>query len=352
MVSLKARRAKPIPVINLKYTVTELRDFYDPARDGVTQGILNAFKTCRELTKNILDGWGGKYPAFPLVYGSMAHYVLEQAYRPVLDAGKRTIPESKDVVRWLEQARQIWIAENPIRSDVTTSIFEESLTKNAAILPSYFRYWKTDFTQRHWFELERTFRIPWRIMTPTNRVYNTFIRGRIDGAFLDPKAKRRRTAPRLFETKNLSTINEDQLIDTLPFNLQTSLYLLALEAKTKQIPAEVEYNIIRKTLLRQGKNESDKQFAVRIAEDVKSRMDWYFVRMQMRVDKDDLSRMREEIDDLIGDFLMWWYGEVGHYRNDKACYQYNRPCDFIKKCATGDLLHLVRRERVFSELED
>lgn len=326
--------------------------FYDPERDGVTQGILGAYKRCRELARNILMGWAGKYPAFPLVYGSLAHYTLEQAYRQVLEHGNRRVPGLPEVKEWLNVAKMIWEAENPIRSEITTSIFEESLMKNQAILPLYFKYWKTDFTTRHWIELERSFRIPWTVTTPDGRTHSTFIRGKIDGAFTTPKARSKPKAPRLFETKNLSQVSESELIDTLPMNLQTSLYSIALWKKTGILPASVEYNIIRKTALRQGKKESWAQYEARITADVKSRMDWYFVRMEMTIDREDIERMQREIDALIGDFLMWWYGFAAHYRNDQSCYAFHRPCDMIKLCTAGDPIHLFKRERVFSELEE
>jgi len=72
----------------------------------------------------------------------------------------------------------------------------------------------------------------------------------------------------------------------------------------------------------------------------------------MTVDPDDVRRMESEIDQLIGDFLLWWYGAAGHYRNDNACYLFNRPCDMLKKCAYDDTSQLFKRDRVFSELED
>jgi hypothetical protein len=325
--------------------------FYDPERDGVTQSLLSKFKQCRELTRNALEGWTGKFPAAPLVYGSLAHYVLEQAYKRI-EQQRATVPSQEDVLWWLGNARDIWKEENPAASDISINIFEDSFMKNAAILPQYFKYWKTDFTTREWVALEREFKVPMSVTLPDGRLVSTFLRGKMDGVFRTPKAKSRPKALRLFETKNQASVNEEQLIDTLSFNLQTSVYLLALQKLHNEVPAEVEMNIIRKTALRQGKKEAARAFEARIVADVRERPDHYFVRMGMSVDPGDVVTMEKEVTALVVDFLFWWYGGGSHYRNDKACYFYNRPCDMIKKCATDDTTQLFKRDRVFSELEE
>jgi hypothetical protein len=342
MVKVKTKRLPMAPAA---------RPFYDPERDGVTQGILATFKRCRQLARDTLSGWTGKHPSFPLVYGGLVHHVLRSAYLPVLSQTTRAIPSPVRVQQWLEEARTIWLAENPIRSDVATAIFEEALMKSGAILPSYFKYWKDDFLTRQWVELEQTFRIPWSV-TAYGRTFTTFLRGRVDGVYVSPTSKRAPRAPRLMETKTATDINEELLVDTLPMNLQTSMYLIATEKKLKAVPVEVEYNVIRKTALRQGKAETWQQYEQRIIADVRGRLDWYFVRMYMTVSPKDLAQMRHELDELIGDFLSWWYGYGGHYRNDQSCYLFKRPCAMIKLCAYNDPVQLFKRATVFSELED
>lgn len=338
-----AIKAKVIP---LKPT-----GLYDPTRDGITQGILSAYKTCKQLARDVLDGWTTRRPSFPLTYGSLTHYVLNQAYDNVLMHQDRTVPSEKQVIRWLEDARRIWMHEHPIHDERQDEIFEESIMKNAAIMPSYFRYWKTDFTKRHWLEIENTFKIPIAVKLIDGRVVQTFLRGKIDGAFTRPKSDKPK-APRLMETKTRTQIDEAMLIDTMPLNTQTGLYTLALQAKTGIDPVEVELNIVRKTLLRQGKREDHAHYEARIRADVQSRMDWYFVRMKMSIGPKDIVRMRRNLDSLVRDFLSWWYGLTPHYPNDNSCNLYHRPCDMLKKCADGETKDLFKRKTLFSELEE
>lgn len=328
-----------------------MASFYDPVRDGVTQGLLSRFKTCRQATRDSLAGWSSRYTAFPLVYGSLTHYVLEQAYARTIEKNVRRVPTTADVLAWMENARQLWHKENPVASDVSVAMFEESYMKNAAILPQYFRYWKSDFMTRAWEHLEREFKIPFQVTLPSGRVVDTFLRGKMDGVFRRPLARSRPKARRLFETKTRTHIDETQLVDTMPFNLQTSTYLLALSRLHGEIPAEVEMNLVRKTALRQGKAETSAAYEQRIAADVAGRPDWYFVRMSMSVDPSDVKRMEQEVTALVIDFLMWWYGESPHYRNDNACYAWNRACDMLGKCSRNDTTRLFKRDTVFTELE-
>lgn len=325
--------------------------FYDPERDGVTHSILAKFKACRQMARDALEGWQGKAPSFPLTYGSLTHYVLNQAYDNVLIHQDRGIPTEKQVIRWLEDARRIWMHEHPVHSAKADEIFEEAIMKNAAVMPTYFKYWKSDFTKRVWMDVENEFRIPFEVVMPDGLTIRTFIRGKMDGAFLVPTSKRGR-APRLMESKTRTQIDETALVDTMPLNQQTGIYLIGLEAMTGKIPAEVELNIIRKPALRQGKNESPALFESRIRQDVQARPDWYFVRMKMTVLEKDVIRIKEDIHALIKDFLLWWYGFGPHYRNDGSCYLYHRPCDMLQKCTYGSTSDLFKRKTVFSELED
>lgn len=329
---------------------------YDPERDGVSHSLLAKFKSCRQAARDALEGWTTRRPSFHLTFGSLTHYVLNQAYDNVLIHQDRTVPKERQVIRWLEDARRIWMHEHPVHDSRIDQIFEEAILKASATLPMYFRYWKTDFTKRNWLEIENEFKIPMATVLPTGRTVNTFLRGKIDGAFVLPKSKNAPKpglpAPRLMETKTRTQVNEEMIVDTLALNQQTGIYCIALEEKTGRHPVEVELNIIRKTALRQGKNESLVQYESRVRTDVQSRPDWYFIRMKMDVTLADMVRMRTDVTNLVTDFLLWWYGESPHYRNDQSCSLYNRPCDMLQKCTYNDTADLFKRKTIFSELED
>lgn len=325
---------------------------YDPERDGVTQGILSAFVDCRERARLVLMGWTGAVPGFHLVFGSISHYVLRQAYTQFRAGELEGPPDHYWLQETLDDAHRIWKKENPHPNEKAIQVVEEVLMKLNAILPSYFQYWKRDFDRRmtEWLEVEETFRIPFTVTTRRGKTLSTFLRGRVDGTFRLPGAAsvKRRAAPRLFETKNRSQVDEEMLVDTMPYERQTNLYLIALRHKLKKEPASVLLNIIRKPQLRQKQAESFGQYEKRIQADVKSRLDFYFIRMEMSVQPQDINRNEAELHDMVSDFLLWRAGESGHYKNSNAC----RFCDFRKVCAREDYAGLVRRTIIFSELED
>src|SRR5678815_3122749 len=186
-------------------------------------------------------------------------------------------------------------------------------------MPTYFKYWKKDF-QLLWEKVETEFKIPFTVQMggELNRSKNTFIRGKIDGSFAT-KVKGR---PHLFETKTkayLTETGEGQLADILPHELQVNIYLLYLWWVDKRLPDGLLYNIIRRPGFRQKKNESILKYAKRVAADVRLRPEHYFVRLQMFVEKKDLERQEMELQDLVSDFILWWNGLAGHYKNSDQC---------------------------------
>lgn len=328
---------------------------YDPARDGVTFSLLSTFLDCREKAKLYLQGWSGTQPNFHLVFGGLAHAVLRAAYTQHRAGTLRSYPKQVWVSRTLERLRTVWVTEHPRPSDTAVAILEEALAKANIILPYYFLYWKRDFEEMRWIQVEETFRLPWSVTMLDGSTRSTFLRGRIDGAYVLPNAKRvvLRTAPRLLETKTRNSVDEDALIDTMPFERQTNIYLTALRRTTGTHPPSMLLNVIRKPLLRQKQKESWPEFETRIRADVQSRMDWYFMRMNMDVDPEDIDRNEGELNALIQDFVRWWYGEAGHYKNSNSCRPLGfGPCPYLKVCGHNDYVGLERRKILFRELED
>lgn len=354
--SLKVKKKKVIRLTPVPFRLKDHKgekSFYDPARDGVTFGLLSSFLTCREKTRLFLKGWSGAYSTFALVFGSITHALLRRAYHDFHTKKTKKVPDKKYIHRVLDEIHATWKQENPRPHIKAIEIFEEAMMKAAAVMPYYFVYWaKDDFSVMRWMEIEEAFRLPWTVTTKKGVVLSTFLRGRIDAAYTLPASKTP-LAPRLLETKTRVVIDEENLVDTMPHERQTNTYLSALRKKTGIEPKTVLMNVIRKTQLRQKQKESWAQYAHRIEVDVQSRLDWYFLRMEMAVSPQDINRSEEELNDLISDFLLWWGGESGHYKNSNACIQpgFGR-CAYLGVCGRGDYHGLVKRDVVFRELED
>lgn len=339
--------------INVRPSLVDKGSFYDPARDGVTFSLLQTFLTCREKARIFLKGYSGAWSTFALVFGSITHHLLQRAYHEYHTGKLKKVPDKRYINMVLDDLHKVWIRENPHPHPKAVEIWEEAMMKAAAIMPQYFIYWaKDDFSIMKWLEIEETFKLPWTVISPKGQKLTTFLRGRIDAAYTLPASKSP-DAPRLLETKTRSVVDEENLVDTMPHDLQPNTYLSALRKKTGKVPKSVLMNVVRKPQLRLKQKEDWAQFAKRIEADVRARPEWYFLRMEMRVDVQDINRSEERLNDLISDFLLWWGGEQGHYLNSAACVQpgYGR-CPYLGWCSRGDMHGLVKRDVVFRELEE
>lgn len=325
--------------------------FYDPERDGVTFSLLSGWMACKEMARLNLSGVTSKATSMALVFGTIVHAALELMYEMARDkevVGAPTKPQVDGVVHSLEA---LYKEENPRASQETLQHLEFSLLLAESVLPAYFKYWKMDFTEVQWVLVEQEFRIPVTVRLHNGRTVRTFLRGKIDGAFLY------KGRLYLFETKTKTRIDEATLSELLPHEMQVMIYLWALrrlaEAKPHGIPAGVRYNLVRRPALRQKASESLKQFAVRCAEDIRTRPDFYFMRMDMDVTLADLNAFEGELTDILSDFLSWRYGVTGHYKNSRECENKYGTCAMLPLCGPSKNTTLFyQRKTVFRELED
>lgn len=321
--------------------------FYDPERDGVTFSLLSGWRQCREMARLNLRGVTSRGEGLALVYGTLVHAALQSVYESAKRKKFVGVPPKEFVLFTLKYLDDVFHKENPRASAQTLQHAEFSMLLAEATLPFYFQYWKKDFTDMTWLGLEDEFRIPKSVTLRDGRVINTFMRGKKDGVF------REHGHLKLFETKTKSRIDEPTIADVLPHELQVMLYMWAMWKLYKEMPAGVRYNIIRRPGLRQKTRESLAEFASRCAADIRARPDFYFIRMDMDITPADMVRFEDEMDDLVTDFLEWWYGLTGHYKNSGNCENKYGTCAFLPLCTSDkrtDMFYV--RKTVFRELEE
>lgn len=332
--------------------------FYDPVRDGVTYSVLAGWRQCREMARLNLHGVTSRASSVGLVYGSIAHGALQTVY----DAYRRKriptgVPTPAYVGRVLQATEALWKRENPRASQVTLQHLEFSMALAEATMPRYFTYWKDDFSPKlNWIGIEREFRVPVEVpVTWQRKPFATFVRGKMDGNFLLRHKERLDKASRrfwLFETKSKYSIDEETIELILPHELQVNIYMWAMERLHGVAPSGVRYNLIRRPGLRQRKQEDMAGFAKRCAADVLARPDWYFQRMDMDVERQDLDRFHDQFMDLLSDFLGWWYGHNGHYLNSGSCENRYGKCHYLPACGARQMATFYKRDTVFRELEE
>lgn len=324
------------------------KKFYDPARDGVTSSLLGTFLDCREKCRLHLQGWSSRHSSMAVTYGNITHFIIQHVMDDVRTGKLTALPGPKYLKRLSDKVEAIWKEENPRPDDESLQHFELTMLLVEALMPIYFKHWYgDDFKHIQWEALETEFRVPFTVRSRAGLQLATFLRGKMDGTFREHGKK----SIRLFETKTKARIEEQNISDIMPFERQVNLYMCGIR-KRGDTPSGVMYNIIRRPALRQKKSETLEQFSARIIEDVKANLDWYFIRMQMDVDEQDLNRAEEELNDLVADFILWWNGELGHYKNTNHCENKYGTCQFLPVCSGRNYATLYRRTKPFSELEE
>ena len=330
-----------------KKIIKDKKKFYDPAVDGVTFSLLSTFLDCREKTRFHLLGITPKSASMALTFGSIVHKIDEWV-RDDIRTGKLTKPpDDKAIKKLVKRVEAVWHKDNPRAAGKELEYLELSLLLAEGVLPQYFKYWYKDFSELKWEKVEGEFKVPFKVTDKKGKTHKTFLRGKIDGSFRMGKG-----GPWLFETKTKSRVDEEILADILPFEMQANIYLSVLRQIDKEQPSGLLYNIIRRPSLRQRKSESIAAFAKRVSEDVATRPDWYFVRMEMAIGPEEIDRFEMQLEDLIADFLLWWAGETGHYKNTGHCQNKFGLCPFVGICLRDDKTNYFTRETVFRELQE
>lgn len=319
------------------------KKFYDYKKDGITQGLLAKFMNCREECKLFLQGWSPKgAQSGALTYGTLVHGILEKVYIDIQRKkfGK-TPPTSVALNRYVQIVKKLWYDENRNASNEARKLLETSLAIADATLPHYFRkWWRDDTAKIKWQQLEQEFKLPYK----TKGGRSTYLRGKIDGVFHNPKLW-------LFETKTKSMINEGALMDTLSYEHQVQFYLFALSQLYKKTPAGVLYNIIRKPGSEQKSQESLAQYGKRVSEDIASRPDFYFIRYEISITPAEQQMYRLQLEAMVTDFMNWCDGIVPNYMNTAQCITKYGRCPYLGICSAQQFNLYEKRKQVFRELE-
>ena len=342
-------------------------DFYD---HGVTQTLITLWLRCREQCRlQYVEGWRSLRPSFPLEYGSAMHWMLAEMYgHGITKVGTNWVRKT------LDQYHEKWIAEHPILTDEMREMHQSVLGMAEVVLPRYIdRCMMLDGHyndgKKRWISLESNFRIKHVLKgdfgEPTTEQVSTYLNGRFDGVYGVP-AKNDNLW--LFETKNLSVIDESALQDLLPTDFQVNFYLRALRiwAKTGKIPrtpSGVLYNIIRRPRLYRRKDEALAPYLDRVRKDVADpkRIDFYFMRFKVKIDQPETRAWEEStLLPVLTEMWRWLTGiqnpnaalKLASYVNHQNLITKYGRCEMYDPLVRGNYSGCYKRSVPFSELED
>lgn len=266
--------------------VAKRKSRWDLYEDGVSFSLLCKFRNCRERFRiRTVEGLRPSERREAMEFGTIFHKALEYS------------------------------AQNNTTSQVITKLtsfykgtsVDPMLVRQACILvPHYNRYHASE--KLNYVAQEEVFDIPYKSHV-TGKIIR--IRGRRDEVF------KRGQYLWLQENKTKSTIDEDKILKTLPFDLQTMLYVYSMTHDYKgQKIGGVLYNVIRKPGLKQKVSESDNVFLQRInnevAEDVTNALatngtSHYFKRYEVDLVPSDITNFfNKTLVPLLESVVVWW----------------------------------------------
>ncbi len=278
---------------------------------GVTQSMIGRYLCCKERFRILVIEGLKPHPRFnaPMDFGSMWHSCEEGLASGPWDSHQW---EAK-----LEECVNRMMAQYP--RDVENILHWTSITQE--LFPVYIEYWADhpDMQNRTHLLAEQIFDVPYTL--PSGRTVR--LRGKWDAADLVEDTQN--AGIWLQEDKTKSSIDRAKIKRQLTFDLQTGLYLVALEEKREEvrqmvsgvlggvlankgiIPVRgVRYNVVRRSA-----HKSTASMLKKVYEDVgEGRSGEWFDRFNVYVSPQDTKRFKQEcldpvLENLCDDYS-WW----------------------------------------------
>jgi len=344
-----------------------------PEVEGISQSLLSKFLVCRERFRiKVIEGLSPP-PSFikAIEYGNMWH-LCEEHFANNEDW-------SKPLTKYCAQ----------LCKKFPTQQYEIEKWYNVCKVqfPVYVEFWSKhkDVKNRTPLLQEENFKVPYTL--PSGRV--VLLRGKWDS--VDIIGKGRNSGIYLQENKSKGDIDEEKMRRQLGsgFDLQTMLYLIALEEETEfnftaDAPLKgVRYNVVRRPLsggkgsIRQKKGsknvkpETAQEFYQRLKTDyIEQEPEYFFMRWKVEVTPEDIERFKGECLNPILEQLCCWYDiQIGvpqkrsmamlnpgdlHYRLPSGIYNpitEGKETEYDNYLETGNSVGLERSKTLFPELE-
>lgn len=305
----------------------------DGTNGGVTQSLLNFYLMDLERFRiRTMEGLVEE-PTFQhrLEYGNLWH-IAEENYA----AGK---PYEAEVLKY---AKYLMTKHRSQQSEIL-----KWYNIVLATFPNYIKKWGKEKEQKSLLQ-EEVFHVPYKLSCSGRTVW---LRGKFDSVHLFPKYLE------LQENKTPGDPNVEQIKRMLQFELQTMVYVIALQeylktvgieedksrkVKLTALPIRVKYNIARRPLsggkhsIKQKKDQTETEFYQELSERIASDLDFFFIRFDSQISEYDITRFKRTcldpvLENLCDDYE-WW--------ND--CYR-------SKLSSKNELYDTTRRSTCFPE---
>lgn len=341
---------------------------------GVSQSMLGKFLQCREefRIKYVLGLKPNDGFSHHLEYGNMWH-LAEENFAADKDWKKPL----------LEYAKELKIKYRTQQAEI-----EKWYNCCLYQFPIYVDFWKKhpDTKGRTGLFQELVFKVPYAL--PSGRV--VYLRGKFDGG--DLIKDKQGSGIYLFETKTKGEVDPIALQQQLNFDMQTMMYLVALQegyispelesAKSKIEIKGVRYNVIRRPLsggkgsikqkMVDGKMETDAEYYSRLQQYFIDEPEEWFIRFKVEISQKDIETFKQQFLNPILEQLCDWWQWAGNNPNpfavsydgvDNTGLHFRHPfgvknmidergrSDYQSYMETGNEVGLQRVKQLFGELQ-
>lgn len=276
------------------------KPIWDLYKDGVTYSYLSKFVICPERFRlHAVEGWTQADLKDGLEFGNAFHHCFEQRCKGL------SVPAVIKSLKGYQQRRCKTVSDPKERQEL-----EQLLGVVQVTYPLYNDHWedfyrlrnagsRLDPTRRATHQEEK-FDVAIAVPGCPKRIH---IRGKIDGIYRHPKTKRLW----VLEHKTKGNIDEEGLQASLSQDLQTMLYVVAVEEMMKEKVEGVLYNVVRRSQLKLRQGDTLRAYLDRIDEDITKRPDWYFMRWETELEKGDVEYWKDRslMPNMIR-LVRWW----------------------------------------------
>ena len=269
---------------------------------GISFSLLSRFLQCRERFRLLVVEGLAPEEGFSqyLHFGNMWH-ICEEAHAGNVDWA---LP--------LKTYAQSLCRQFPLQQDQVDKYFNIC----HVMFPTYVKYWAKhkDVTTRTPIFQEQVFNVPYEL--PSGRM--VYLRGKWDSVDLIGKGKS--ACIKVQENKTKSELSEQQIRRQMAFDLQTMLYVVALNESrvgygehgylnfggTAPVTG-VRYNVIRRPRQYQGKKETKQDFYDRLKGIVAESPEEFFARWSVEITPTDCERFQREcLNPVLEHLCDWW----------------------------------------------
>lgn len=294
---------------------------YKPTEHGLSYSAISRFMTCRKMAKLVIDGWQPIASSHALRFGSIWHEMQEMMYS-LPCVSKKVIP-TEDMLLGIKSAiEDKYINSVSVEDADTIYEVENDIAICYMLMCEYVKYHIDDFKKRKWIGMESKFNVNHN---------GSRLLGYIDARFTVGKEHW------IMETKTKSRISGN-LVDMLQFDFQSFMYMHGCKLTYGILPKGVLYNIVRKPQIERKKTETIDQFTDRLKNDIKNRPEFYFIRYQVSIPKEEYENwVNNDLNMILNEYKSWEASNFSNiYRNTINCETKFGSCQYLPICAHDD----------------